>query len=233
MRFNHRVRLLFLPLLFFLYVPAVSAFWVVNFGPAQTLEKGQFAMVAGTGGQYVAVGDPTTDNSIFFIPHAGIRYGFTEWMDAGYRLAPLPLPFTAEAPPLGGNLDAKFFFGDREAKWKFSTLVGAGIAHVQVFNEHRMAYSPNTAALITRSFDNGVDFTTMLRYVWLGIPSAPGGAEDNRVSIAGVSWGLKIPLGERLSLLPEIGAYHYNGRLRGEAADGFAVQYGIVLATSF
>jgi hypothetical protein len=96
-----------------------------------------------------------------------------------------------------------------------------------------MAYSPNTAALITRSFDNGVDFTTMLRYVWLGIPSAPGGAEDNRVSIAGVSWGLKIPLGERLSLLPEIGAYHYNGRLRGEAADGFAVQYGLVLSASF
>jgi hypothetical protein len=213
--------------------PTVFGFWVVNLGPAQPLEPGQFSTVAGIGGQYVSVGNPRTDNMFFFIPHAGIRYGAGERFDLGIRMAPVPVPFTTEAPPVGANIDAKFLFNDRHATWKVAGLVGAGIAHVQVLNQHRFAYSPNTALLLTRSFSNGVDFTTMLRYSWMAIPSATGGTEKNQVHIAGMSWGLKVPLMERVSFLPEFGAFRYDGRLSGNNASGFAVQYALAVSVVF
>ena len=214
-------------------VPPASAFWLVNLGPAQTLEEGQFSIMAGTGGQYVSVGDPKTNSSFFFIPHAGVRYGLAKRLDVGYRLAPIPVPFTKQAPSIGGNLDAKFLFGDRQAPWKFAAIVGGGLGHVQVQNEDKLAYSPNAALLLTRSFLNGVDLTTMLRYVWIGIPKGPGGTGDNRVGIVGMSWGLKIPILERLSFLPEFGAYSYNGRLEGGDASGIGFQYALAFGATF
>jgi hypothetical protein len=78
-----------------------------------------------------------------------------------------------------------------------------GVAHVQVLNEHRFAYSPNAALLLTRSFTNGVDFTTMLRCSWMG----PGGTTGNQIGIAGMSWDMKLPLLDRVSFIPEFGAY--------------------------
>lgn len=213
--------------------PTVLGFWVVNLGPAQPLEPGQFSMVAGIGGQYVSVGSPRTDNMFFFIPHAGLRYGAGERFDLGIRMAPVPVPFTTEAPPVGANIDAKFLFNDRHDTWKVAGLVGAGIAHVQVLNDHRFAYSPNAALLVTRSFPNGVDFTTMLRYSWMGIPTAPGGTGKNQVHITGMSWGLKVPLMERVSFLPEFGAFRYDGRLARDNASGFAVQYALAVSVVF
>jgi hypothetical protein len=214
-------------------VPMVSAFWVVNLGPAQTVEQDHFAIVAGIGGQYVSVGDPSTDNMFFFIPHAGFRYGVTEQMDVGFRLAPVPVPFTTQAPSIGGNLDAKFLFNDRRSVWKVAGLIGGGLAHVQVLNEHRFAYSPNAALLLTRSFTNGVDFTTMLRYSWMGIPTGPGGTAGNQLGIAGMSWGLKVPLLARTAFIPEFGAYRYDGRLVGNHASGFGVQYALAIGVTF
>jgi hypothetical protein len=214
-------------------VPIASAFWVVNLGPAQTVERDRFAMLAGIGGQYVSVGDPGTDNMFFFIPHAGFRYGLTEQMDVGFRLAPVPVPFTTQAPPIGGNLDVKVLFNDRRSVWKLAGLIGAGLAHVQVLNEHRFAYSPNAALLLTRSFTNGVDFTTMLRYSWMGIPTEPGRTAGNQVGIVGMSWGLKVPLLDRVSFIPEFGAYRYDGRLAGNRASGFAVQYALAIGVTF
>lgn len=79
-------------------VPA-HAFWVVNFGPAPTLPSGKFAFAGGMGGQVVVVGQPARTSAIFFIPHAGIRAGLTPFMDVGYRLAPIALPFSSVGPP--------------------------------------------------------------------------------------------------------------------------------------
>jgi hypothetical protein len=230
-RWAHLVALTFV----FILSGASTAFgfWVVNLGPAQPLDQGQFSMVAGIGGQYVSVGSPRTDNMFFFIPHAGIRYGAGERFDLGIRMAPVPVPFTTEAPPVGANIDAKFLFNDRHATWKVAGLVGAGIAHAQILNEHRFAYSPNAALLVTRSLPNGMDFTTMLRYSWMGIPTAPGGTGKNQVHIAGMSWGLKVPLLERISFLPEFGAFRYDGRLSGNQASGFAIQYALALSVTF
>ena len=82
-----------------------DAFWVVNFGPAPPLKPGKVAFAGGVGGQIVLVGDPMKTSAIFFIPHAGLRVGFSHYVDVGYRLAPMPLPFSSVGPGLGGNVD--------------------------------------------------------------------------------------------------------------------------------
>ena len=69
-------------------------FWVVNFGTARTLHKGKFGFAAGMGGQMVFLGQPKLTSGFFTIPHAGFRYGLGERIDAGLRLAPIPLPFS-------------------------------------------------------------------------------------------------------------------------------------------
>jgi hypothetical protein len=73
----------------------------------------------------------------------------------------------------------------------------------------------------------------MARYVFMGIPTAPGGATRNQVHIAGASTGLKIDVNETVAVLPEIGAYWYEGRIADKRTSGPAFQYGVVLASTF
>jgi hypothetical protein len=209
------------------------AIWVVNFGPAKTLPRGRVGFAAGMGGQAVFVGDPLQANAFFFIPHAGLRVGLAERVDIGWRLAPVPLPFATVGPGFGANIDTKVHVTPADSKVQLSLIGGIGLAHVLVLNEHRIAWSPNGAALVSFHLNDTITLTTMGRYVYLAIPTAPGGSASNFVHIAGPSLGLKIDVLPRVSVLPEIGGYWYEGRMNDVRTSGPGFQYGVMLATSF
>jgi hypothetical protein len=209
------------------------AFWVVNFGPAPPLKPGKIAFAGGMGGQVVLVGDPTKTSAVFFIPHAGIRYGLSHYVDVGYRLAPMPLPFSSVGPGLGGNVDFKVRLSPADWKWQLAADAGFGVGHVLVNDHGRLAYSPNGALLVTQPLGEHVHLTEMARYVYLGIPTAPGGASANHVHIAGASVGLKVDVAANVAVLPELGAYWYEGRIADVRTSGPAFQYGAVLAAVF
>jgi len=208
-------------------------FWVVNFGTARTLHKGKFGFAAGMGGQMVFLGQPKLTSSFFTIPHAGFRYGLGERIDAGLRLAPIPLPFSTVGPGFGVNLDVKYCFTKPESKFDFGVVLGFGGAHVLIEENTRYAYSPNAALLGTYNVNETTHLTVMARYVNLAIPTAPQGASANYVNIAGVSFGLKKDIRPNISILPEVGVYNYDGRIAGTGKSGPGFQYGLMIATSF
>lgn len=210
-----------------------DAFWVVNFGTASPNEPGSVSFVGGTGGQVVFVGEPTTSSATVFIPHAGIRYGLAHWVDVGYRLAPMPLPFASVGPSLGGNVDFKFLLSPRDWPVQVGLDVGGGLGFARVANVDKVAYSPNAALLATNKLADGLALTGMGRFAHIAFPTATGGAAGNFVNISGASVGLKWQFHPRVSLLPEVGAYWYEGQLNAARTSGPAFQYGIVLATSY
>jgi len=71
------------------------------------LPEGRFAAIAGTGGQYSSVGSPQRNSFTPFLPHAGLRYGFADGWDVGYRLTQVALPYSGVGPSLGGEIDVK------------------------------------------------------------------------------------------------------------------------------
>ena len=208
-------------------------FWVVNFGTAKPLQKGKIGFAAGMGGQIVLLGDPKKTSAFFTIPHAGFRFGLTQKMDAGFRLAPVPLPFSGVGPGFGANIDVKYLLSKAEDKVQFALVLGAGGAHVVIEEKTRLAYSPNGAGLVSFKLNEKTDFTVMGRYVHLAIPTAAGGRNDNYVNIAGASFGIKRSINSYISILPEIGAYLYDGEIGGVGKKGPGFQYGLMLATSF
>ena len=214
--------------------PATSqAFWVVNFGTAKTLPRGKAGFAAGLGGQMVFAGDPVEKNGFFLIPHAGLRLGLAERIDFGVRLAPVPLPFSTVGPSFGVNLDGKLRLTPADAAVQLAIIAGAGFAHVLVRDDHRFAWSPNAAALVTFRAQEAVPITVMGRYVYLGVPTASGGDSGNHVHIAGTSLGAKWDAWSPVSVLPEVGVYWYEGRLGGARMSGPGFQYGLMLATTF
>ncbi len=215
-----------------LALPA-QAFWVVNFGPAPPLKPGKLAFAGGMGGQVVLVGAPVKTSAIFFIPHAGLRVGFSEFVDVGYRLAPLALPYSSVGPGLGGNLDLKFRLSPAGWSWQLAAVVGGGLGHVIVNDSGRLAYSPNGALLVTQKLGQRVQLTEMARYVFIGIPTASGGDGGNHVHIVGASAGLKIDVAPNVAILPELGVYGYEGRIADVRTSGPAFQYGVVFASVF
>lgn len=208
-------------------------FWVVNFGTARTLPPKKIGFAAGLGGQIVFLGDPQKTSAFFTIPHAGFRLGLTNRMDVGLRLAPIPLPFSTVGPGFGINLDAKYRLTKPESNIDLALVLGLGGAHVLIEDRSRYAYSPNIALLNSYKLKGTTYLTVMGRYVHLGIPTAPEGATANFVNISGLSLGLKKDLKPNIALLPEIGAYWYNGRITGTPKTGLGFQYGLMLATSF
>jgi hypothetical protein len=210
-----------------------SAFWVVNFGTARTIAYKRIGFAAGMGGQMVFLGDPQTASGFFTIPHAGFRIGLGNKLDAGLRLAPIPLPFSSVGPGFGVNIDAKYCFTKPQSKVDFALIAGVGGAHVLIEGNTKLAYSPNGAALVTYNLNAKTHVTGMARYVSLSIPTAPEGANKNFVNISGISIGLKRDIRSNISLLPEIGAYWYDGQIKGVTKAGPGFQYGIMLATSF
>lgn len=209
------------------------AFWVVNFGPADTLAPGKVGFAAGVGGQAVFTGSPVKANAFFMIPHAGFRLGLAEPVDMGLRLAPVPLPFSSVGPGFGMNVDAKVRLTPAKSSVGVALIAGAGAAHVLVLGDNRAAVSPNGAALVSFRMNDTTKLTFMGRYVFLGIPTASGGISDNFVHIAGASVGLKIQVLPNIAVLPEVGAYWYEGRIADVRQAGPGGQYGIMLATSF
>jgi hypothetical protein len=221
-------------LIILLTIPTTTnGFWVVNFGSARTLHKGKIGFAAGMGGQMVFLGEPKLTSAFFTIPHAGFRYGIGERLDAGLRLAPIPLPFASVGPGFGVNLDAKYCFTKPESKFDFGLVLGFGGAHILIEENTRYAYSPNAALLGTYNINETTHFTVMARYVNLVIPTAPQGANANYVNIAGFSFGLMKKLRPNISILPEVGVYNYDGKIAGIGKSGPGFQYGLMLATSF
>jgi hypothetical protein len=151
----------------------------------------------------------------------------------GLRLAPIPLPFATVGPSFGVNADIKYCFTTPESKVDLGVVLGVGGAHVLIEEKTRLAYSPNAAILGTYNLNETTHVTAMARYVHLVIPTAPQGAGSNFVHIAGVSVGLKKDIRSNISILPEVGVYHYDGSIAGVGKRGPGFQYGIMLATSF
>lgn len=205
----------------------------MNFGPAGTLPPGRVGFAAGMGGQAIFAGEPTKASANFFIPHAGLRLGLLERLDAGWRLAPVPLPYSSVGPGFGANIDVKLRLTEADADIGVAIIAGAGMAHVLVLDDNKVALSPNGAALLTFRTSEKTQLTFMGRYVYLGIPTAPGGASDNFVHVAGTSAGMKIDGIPHVAVLPEIGAYWYEGRIVDRRTSGPGFQYGIMLATTF
>jgi hypothetical protein len=208
-------------------------FWVVNFGTARTLKHKKFAFAAGMGGQMVFLGEPKKTSAFFTIPHAGFRYGLAQKIDIGLRLAPIPLPFATVGPGFGVNIDAKFCLTKPESKVDFALVVGLGGAHVLIEDASRFSYSPNFALLNSYKLSESTYFTVMGRYVNLAITTAPQGAKANFVNISGMSFGLKKDIRPNIAILPELGAYWYQGKIIGESKNGLGIQYGVMIATSF
>jgi hypothetical protein len=207
-------------------------FWVVNFGTARTLKHKKFGFAAGMGGQMVFLGDPKKTSAFFTIPHAGFRYGIGKKVDIGLRLAPIPLPFATVGPGFGINLDTKICLTKSESKVDFSLVLGFGGAHVLIEDVTRFAYSPNIALLNSYKLNEQTYFTIMGRFVNLGITTAPFGAKANFVNISGMSFGLKKDIRPNIAILPEIGAYWYQGKIVKVAKNGLGLQYGVMIATS-
>jgi hypothetical protein len=209
------------------------SFWVVNFGTARTLPKYKFGFAAGMGGQMVFLGNPKLASAFFTIPHVGFRYGLANRLDAGLRLAPIPLPFATVAPGFGVNLDVKYCFTKPKSNFDFAAVLGFGGAHVLIEEKTRYAYSPNAALLGTINLNKNTHLTTMARFVNLAIPSAVLGAKENFVNITGFSFGLKKDIRSIVSILPEVGVYNYDGKILGITKSGPGFQYGLMIATSF
>lgn len=180
----------------------------------------------------VFVGDPRTTSAFFMIPHAGFRYGISSRIDAGLRLAPIPLPFATVGPGFGMNLDVKFCLTSGDSPVQAALVAGAGGAHVVIQDRTRLAYSPNAAGLLTWKLSDKTQITGMGRYVHLAIPTAPEGRTANFTHIAGVSVGLKYVLSPGVSILPEAGIYRYEGQIAGVRTAGPGFQYGIMIATT-
>lgn len=213
-------------------LPQKPHFWVVNFGTARTLPPRRFGFAAGLGGQVVFLGDPRKASAFFTIPHAGFRLGLTNRLDMGLRLAPIPLPFASVGPGFGVNLDAKYRLTKPDSKIDLALILGAGGAHVLIEERTRYAYSPNVALLNSYHLAGTTVLTLMARYVHLGIPTATGGAKANFVNISGLSIGLKKDLKPNIAILPEIGAYWYDGQIGSVRKAGPGFQYGLMIATS-
>lgn len=65
------------------------------------------------------------------------------------------------------------------------------------------------------------------------IASATEGAKVNFVNISGISFGLRKNLTSAVPILPEVGAYWYEGEMASERTSDPCFQYGLMHSTSF
>jgi hypothetical protein len=112
-------------------------------------------------------------------------------------------------------------------------VLGLGGAHVLIEARNRLAYSPNAALLNSWRLSETAVLTFMGRAVHLAIPTASGGAGQNFFNISGISAGLKKDIRPGIAVLPELGAYGYNGQIAAVQKQGPGFQYGVMIATSF
>ncbi len=219
------------PLLLLAGFPSTaSAFWLLGFSDANTLPPQALGMIAGTGGQYANVGNPSKSSSTIFLPHAGFRLGLADNFDIGYRLTQVALPFSSVGPSLGTEVDVKYRFTRPEAAWQAAFVAGAAFSSLELSGQTKNAWSPGVDLIVSKALTEKYTFISELRYVYTAIPTAPGGVSQNNVGALGTDIGLKIKLTDRVSLIPEFGIFDLRGSLIGNRANGIAVQAGAVLS---
>lgn len=216
-----------------LYPAPAAAFWLLGFSTADVLPYGSLGAIAGTGGQFAQVGNPSRSSFTPFLPHAGLRVGLGDGWDIGYRLTQVPLPFSSAGPSLGGEIDLKRRLTPTTSPWQAAVVVGFGYSYLMLNNQSKSAYSPGVDLILSRVLTPRYALITELRDVYTAIPTATGGSAQNNVNAAGADVGLRIGITPTLSVVPEVGLFDFTGRLLGRAANGFAAQYGAVLAFKF
>ncbi len=213
--------------------PRASAFWLLGFSTADTLPRGDFGAIAGTGGQYSSVGDPRSDSFTPFLPHAGLRVGIADGWDVGYRLTQVALPYSSAGPSLGGELDVKHRLTSADGVWQSALVLGVAYSYLDLEGQSKSAWSPGADWVVSRAVGHGLTAISELRYVYTAVPSGAGGEQANHVNATGVDFGMRVALKGQVSLIPEIGVFDFSGRLAGRNGSGFAAQYGVVLAFRF
>ena len=208
-----------------------SAFWLLNFGTAAPLPQGGVAFIGGTGGQLTEVGTPVQSSYTPFLAHAGIRVGLASFLDAGFRLCTVPLPFNVGGGPvLGGEIDLKLRLTPARFKWQASVLAGVGYAYLLLQDQSKSAWSPGAEVTVSRDLSGRVTLTLNARYAYTGIPTGLGGMDSNLVHSFGGSVGLRIGLTQNIAILPEVGGFGFEGAITGKSTNGWGLQYGVVLA---
>ncbi len=210
-----------------------SAFWLLGFATGDTLPVGDLAAIAGTGGQYASVGNPSRDNYTPFLPHAGLRVGFSDGWDIGYRLTQVALPFSGAGPSLGGEIDVKHRLTPTDSKWQAAIVIGGAYSYLDIAGQSRSAWSPGIDLVFSRTLNRRYTAISELRYVYTAIPTGVGGSNFNYLHAAGVDLGMRIGLTKTVSLVPEVGVFDFIGHLGNQSANGIAAQYGAVLAFRF
>ncbi len=199
------------------------AFWLLGFSTAETQAPWTGGFIGGTGGQITWVGGKLSFTP--YLAHAGLRLGLTDWLDAGYRLCTVAMPYNEGGPTLGGQLDVKARWTPRA--WRVQSAVGATFAnaYLDLAGTSSLAYSPGAYAIVSRPFGQTVTGSLEARYAYTWLP----GVESELHAIGG-SVGMAIALGRGVSVRPEIGAFDFIGRIHGASESGLGLQYGAVLA---
>lgn len=210
-----------------------DAFWLLGFSTGDTLPDGGLGAIAGTGGQYSSVGDPSRNSFTAFLPHAALRVGFADGWDIGYRLAQVALPFSSVGPSLGSEVDVKHRLTPADSAIQVAIVVGAAYSYLDISGQSRSAWSPGIDLVVSRTLTPRYTAISELRYVYTAIPTANGGSGNNYLHAVGVDLGMRIGLTPTVSLVPEMGVFDFVGHLGTRSANGVAAQYGAVLAFRF
>ncbi|MHB8418662.1 MAG: hypothetical protein ACYDCL_11330 [Myxococcales bacterium] len=214
-----------LPLLLLLlsWAAPARAFWLLGFSTADTQPQWTGGFIGGTGGQLTFVGDKLSFTP--FLAHAGLRVGLTDWLDVGYRLCTVTLPYNQGGPVLGGQLDFKARWTPRT--WAVQSAVGADFAnaYLDLAGQPSVAWSPGAYLLVSRALSKKLTGTLEARYAYVWVPGA-----SNELHSIGGSAGLAIALSPTVSVRPELGAFDFVGSIHGAPANGVGLQYGAVLA---
>ena len=214
-------------------VPAgqAHAFWLLGFSTADTQAPGTAGFIGGTGGQLTFVNANGNSNSNYtpYLAHAGIRFGLWDGFDLGYRLCTVALPYNANGPSLGGELDVKWRLSGPQDPWRFA--VGAGFANSFLDNmdSTATAWSPGAFFILTTALAPGTDISFESRYAYTWVDRF-NGFGNNSLNAFGESVGLKMDIKPGLSARPEVGLFRFLGDIGGQSNDGWGFQYGIVLA---
>ena len=222
---------LFAGLLAVTLAPASArAFWLLNFQTAPPLAPGAVGFIGGTGGQLTLVGSPIATSYTPFLAHAGLRVGITSWLDAGYRLVTVPLPYSnGGGPGLGAQVDFKLRLTPARLSWQAAFIVDAAYAYLLNSDRSLQAWSPGADVVVSHPLARRYTLALNARYTFTQIPSAMGGSAHNYVHAFGPTVGLRIDVAPTVSLQPEIGAFRFMGEIAGAPADGWGIQYGLVL----
>lgn len=216
-----------------IYSQPASAFWLLGFSTGDTLPEGDLAAIAGTGGQYASVGNPSRSNYTPFLPHAGLRIGFSDGWDIGYRLTQVALPFSSVGPSLGGEIDVKHRLTNADSPWQVAVVLGAAYSYLDISSQSRSAWSPGIDLVLSKMITPRYTAISELRYVYTAIPTAIGGSGNNYLHAAGIDLGVRIGLAKTVALVPEVGVFDFVGHLGKNSANGIAAQYGAVLSFRF